>query len=121
MSKNIFLAVFTLIFLVNGCYTLNQIGEPVQQGIEITNTAQVTPVSHFKTDETVNHFIYGLISPGNAEVEKLIAQEVQRVGGTRAVNIRMRYQQTFVNGLVNLITFGIYNPFTLTIEGDIVK
>ncbi|MCH8269429.1 MAG: hypothetical protein IH846_18175, partial [Acidobacteria bacterium] len=29
-------------------------------------------------------------------------------------------QMSFLNGLLNLITFGIYSPFTLTVEGDIV-
>jgi len=82
---------------------------------------KATPVSHFERDETINHFLWGLVSPANAEVEQLIAMEVQRIGGTRAVNIRMKYQMTFLNGLLNLITLGIYNPFTLTIEGDVIK
>jgi hypothetical protein len=121
MSIRIIGTFFIGIFLLTGCYTLNQIGEPVDQGIEITNVEKATPISHFKTDETINHFIWGLVSPSNAEVEKLIAQEVQRVGGTRAVNVRMTYQATFLNGLISTITFGIYHPFTLTIEGDVVK
>ena len=116
-----FLILLIGLFLLTGCYTLNQIGEPVDQGIEITNMEKATPVSHFERDETINHFIWGLVSPGNAEVEKVIAQEVKKIGGTRAVNVRMKYQMTFVNGLLNLVTFGIYNPFTLTIEGDVVK
>ncbi|MDH3267504.1 MAG: Bor family protein [Ignavibacteria bacterium] len=121
MSIRIIATFFIGIFLLTGCYTLNQIGEPVDQGIEITNMEKVTPVSHFETDATINHFLWGLVSPSNAEVEQLIAQEVKRIGGTRAVNIRMKYQMTFVNGLLNFITLGIYNPFTLTVEGDVVK
>lgn len=121
MSLKIFSVLLMGLFLLTGCYTLNQVGEPVNQGIEITNMEKATPVSHFEREITINHFIYGLVSPGNAEVEQTIAQEVQRIGGTRAVNIRMKYQQTFVNGLLSIITIGIYNPFTLTIEGDVVK
>jgi len=121
MSIRIITTVFIGIFLLTGCYTLNQIGEPVDQGIEITNMEKATPVSHFERDETITHFLWGLVSPANAEVEQIIAKEVQRIGGTRAVNIRMKYQMTFVNGLLNLLTLGIYNPFTLTIEGDVIK
>ena len=121
MSARLITTLFLGIFFLTGCYTLNQVGEPVDHGIEMTNMEKATPMSHFQQDVTVNHFIWGLVSPENAEVEKLISQEVERVGGSRAVNIRMKYQMTFVNGLLNAITFGIYNPFTLTLEGDVVK
>ena len=109
------------LFLLTGCYTLNQIGAPTDEAIEITNSEKAVPISHFVRDVTVNHFIFGLVSPGDAEVEKLISQEIKRYGGTRAVNIRMKYQQTFLNGLIGIITLGIYNPFSLIIEGDVVK
>ncbi len=115
------LLIIAALFLLTGCYTLNQIGAPTDEAIEITNSEKADPVSHFVRDETVNHYIFGLVSPGDAEVEKFISQEIKRYGGTRAVNIRMKYQQTFVNGLIGLLTLGIYNPFSLTIEGDVVK
>jgi hypothetical protein len=113
--------IFVALFLLTGCYTLNQVGAPTDEAIEITNSEKAVPISHFVRDETVNHFIFGLVSPGDAEVEKLISQEIKKNGGTRAVNIRMKYQQTFLNGLIGLVTLGIYNPFSLTIEGDVVK
>ena len=113
--------IFAALFLLTGCYTLNQVGVPTEEAIEITNSEKAVPISHFVRDETVNHFIFGLVSPGDAEVEKLISQEIKRYGGTRAVNIRMKYQQTFLNGLIGIITLGIYNPFSLIIEGDVVK
>jgi len=115
-----FIIIATL-FLLPGCYTLNQVGAPTDEAIEITNSEKAVPISHFVRNETVNHFIFGLVSPGDAEVEKLISQEIKKYGGTRAVNIRMKYQQTFVNGLIGILTLGIYNPFSLTIEGDVVK
>ena len=121
MSARLLTTLFLGIFFFTGCYTLNQVGEPVDHGIEITNMEKTTPVSHFQREVIIDHFIWGLVSPANAEVEKLISQEVEKAGGVRAVNIRMKYQMTFLNGLLNTITFGIYNPFTLTVEGDIVK
>ncbi len=62
-----------------------------------------------------------MVSPDDVGIEKLVADAVQLDAGAGAVNVRIKYQMTFVNGLVNLITFGIYNPFTLTVEGDVVK
>ena len=78
-------------------------------------------VKHFTRTKTVNHFVYGLVSPDDAGIEQIVADAVKQSGGTRAVNVKLKYQQTFVNGLVSGLTFGIYSPFTLTIEGDVAK
>lgn len=119
-SKIIFLFAILLI-IGQGCYTLNQVGSPVDEAIEITNTENATPIKHFSRTKTVNHFVYGLVSPDDAGIERIVADAVKQNGGTRAVNVKLKYQQTFINGLVGGLTFGIYTPFTLTVEGDVVK
>jgi hypothetical protein len=121
MRFNASIFIIATLLLLTGCYTLNQVGAPQDVAIEITNSEKAVPISHFVCDETVNHFIYGLVSPGDAEVEKLISQEIKKYGGTRAVNVRMKYQSTFLNGLIGGLTLGIYHPYSLTIEGDVVK
>jgi hypothetical protein len=110
-----------LLFVVQGCYTLNQVGSPVDEGIEITNTQNAAVIKHFTRTKTVNHFVYGLVSPDDAGIERIVADAVKQNGGTHAVNVKLKYQQTFINGLVGGLTFGIYTPFTLTIEGDVAK
>jgi hypothetical protein len=117
-----FVCVFLLIIVISqGCYTLNQIGSPTNEAIEITNSENVTSIKHFTRTKTVNHFVYGLVSPDDVGIEKVVSDAVKQNGGTRAVNVKMKYQQTFVNGLVAALTMGIYTPFTLNIEGDVVK
>jgi hypothetical protein len=107
--------------VVQGCYTLNQVGTPTNEAIEITNTQNATTINHFTRTKTVNHFVYGLVSPDDAGIEKTVSEAVQQNAGSRAVNVKLKYRQTFVNGLVGALTLGIYTPFTLTIEGDVVK
>ena len=104
-----------------GCYTLNQVGTPTDTAIEITNAQNATAAQHFTRTKLVNHFVFGLVSPEDSGLEKLVAEEVKKNGGTKAVNLKTKYQYTFVNGLVGAITFGIYTPYTLTVEGDVVK
>lgn len=110
-----------LMILSQGCYTMNQVGTPADVAIEVTNTQNATAAQHFTRTKIVNHFVFGLVSPEDSGFEKLIAEEVKKNSGTRAVNLRSKYQLTFVNGLVGMITFGIYTPYTLTVEGDVVK
>ncbi len=115
-----FVLVLSLV-LGSGCYSLKQPGSAVSESIEVTNMENAAAVHHFQRTKTVNHFILGLVSPDDAGIEELIAEEVQKQEGKGAVNVTLKYQQTFVNGLVNVLTFGIYSPFTLTVEGDVVK
>ncbi len=110
-----------LTLLCAGCFTFNQIGTPGETPIELTNSEGKTAVAHFNKSKKVHHFLWGLVSPDNAGVEQLISDEVRTNGGSKAVNVKMKYQSTFVDGLLNLITFGIYAPFTLKVEGDVVR
>ena len=111
----------SMLLFSQGCYTLNQVGTPTNEAIEITNSQNATSINHFTRTRTVNHFVFGLVSPDDAGIEKVVADAVKLNSGTRAVNVKLKYQQTFVNGLVGAITLGIYTPFTLKIEGDVVK
>ena len=110
-----------LVLSTHGCYTLNQAGSPIQEAIELTNAEQARAVSHFTKTKRVNHFVYGLVSPEDAGVEKLVSDAVKAAGGSRAVNVRIKYQLTFVDGLITYLTLGIYSPFSLTVNGDVVK
>lgn len=120
-SKIVISLLLFVLLVGTGCYTMNQVGSPTDQAIEITNADNATPINHFTRKKTVNHFIYGLVSPDDVGIEKLVSDAVKQGGGTGAVNVRLKYQQTFINGLVGAITWGIYTPFTLTVEGDVVK
>jgi len=118
----VFLFFFVaLAVFAQGCYTLNQVGTSEKGGIELTNSGNAITTGEFTAKKWVNHFLFGLVSPPDAGVEKLILETVRERGGTRAVNVRVEYQMTFVNGLLNALTMGIYNPFTLTVTGEIVK
>lgn len=115
----LFLAVFAM--AISGCYTVNVIGTPADQALSLSNQPSGTLVKHFSTSMWVHHFIAGLVPLNDPDVAKILSDEVKAAGGTHAVNVKVNYQMTFVNGLLNLITWEIYNPFTLTIEGDVVK
>ena len=120
-NKLLICTFVSLLLFSQGCYTLNQVGTPTSEAIEITNSQNAASVKHFTRTKTVNHFVFGLVSPDDAGIEQIVADAVKLNSGTRAVNVKMKYQQTFVNGLVGAITLGIYTPFTLKIEGDVVK
>ncbi len=93
---------FLILFCAQGCFTLHQVGTPTDEAIEITNTDNATPIRHFTRTKKVNHFIFGLVSPDDAGIEKIVSDAVKLEGGTKAVNVRTKYQQKFIDGLVVL-------------------
>lgn len=124
MRKSNAMLAFVVILIIafsQGCFTLNQIGSTKDSGIEMTNSENAASIKNFTKTKKVNHFLWGLVSPADPQVEKLISEEVKANNGTRAVNVKLKYQQTFGNGFLTLITLGIYSPFTLTVSGDVVR
>jgi len=122
LYSKIVISLWLLVLLVGtGCYTMNQVGTPTNKTIKMTNAENATTASHFNRKKTVNHFVYGLVSPDDVGIEKMVSDAVEQAGGTGAVNVRVKYQQTFINGLVSGLTGGLYSPFTLWVEGDVVK
>jgi hypothetical protein len=120
--KSIFapLLLIVLAVVVSGCYTVNVIGTPADYTFSLSNQPTGPVIKHFSTTMKVNHFVYGLVTPDNPDVVKAISDEVKAASGNQAINVKIRYEATFVDGLINSITLGIYNPYTLVIEGDII-
>jgi hypothetical protein len=120
-STVILLTLLALMVAGAGCYTLNAVGTPADYTLSLSNHPSGSVTNHFSTTIKVHHFIYGLATLSDPDVAKEISDEVKAANGTNAINVKMRYEATFLDGLINVITAGIYNPFTLVIEGDVLK
>jgi len=95
--KRTFVSLFLIVaisFLMASCYTLTyNVGEGAKTGIEVTEK---------------NHYImYGLAPIKTSDPTKM-------AGG--ATNYTVTIQHTFVDGLLNAITLGIYTPTTTTVQ-----
>ena len=63
----------------------------------------------------VSMWIYGLVGK-EVPVDEWIAQEIGK--DRTAFNVKIESQMSFLNGLVNMITFGIYSPQSIKITGE---
>ncbi|PKL85928.1 MAG: hypothetical protein CVV22_05190 [Ignavibacteriae bacterium HGW-Ignavibacteriae-1] len=94
--RRTFVSLFLIVaisFLMASCYTLTyNVGEGAKSGIEVT--------------EKNHYLIYGLAPIKTSDPTKM-------AGG--AANYTVTIQHTFVDGLLNAITFGIYTPTTTTV------
>lgn len=92
MKKTIlnFLAVAALCFSMTSCYTYTAtVGNGAQTGVEV---------------KKANHFLfYGLADVGSSDAKAMAGD---------ATDYDITITHTFVDGLLNAISFGIYSPTT---------
>ena len=63
----------------------------------------------------INMWLWGLVGKDIA-VDELIAKEIG--DGNRVQNVKIDTQMSFLNGLVDFVTLGIYSPQSIKITGD---
>ena len=81
-------------FTMSSCYTLSyNVGNGAQTGVTITEK---------------NHYLIAGLAPINT------SDPVQMAAG--ATDYTVTIQHTFLDGLLNAITFGIYSPTTTTVQ-----
>ena len=95
MQKSIRILFMCLVVLMtlSSCYTYTYtVGDGPQTNVTVT--------------EKNHYFVYGL-APGGQSIPAEMAGDAE--------NYRVTIQHTFVDGLINALTFGIYTPTTTTI------
>lgn len=92
LTKISLLLAFTL--MMSSCYTYTyNVGNGAQTGVEVK--------------EKNHYLIYGLANVGQSD-------PIEMAGG--AANYEVTITHTFIDGLINAITFGIYNPTTTIVK-----
>lgn len=88
------LGFFIVMLTMPSCYTYTYtVGDGPQTNVEVT--------------ESNHYFIYGLAQGKQSD-------PIQMAGG--AENYEVKIEHTFVDGLLNALTFGIYTPTTTTVK-----
>ncbi len=119
------LGLLALVMLVGACTTFQLSGIQV-----VEDMPGMTTIGEFETTVKVNEFVGGSGGANLAnitadvmdnEIYDAIRREVEKRSGDAAVNITVRYEASFVNILLNVITFNIYAPATAHISGTVVS
>jgi len=118
-------ALLVLAVALSGCTSFKFAGAQVTKEIPAYNS-----VGTFDIKVSVNEFLGqsgGLILVNvtadamDKKIYDAIQREIQKYTGDAAVNVTIVYKATFVDILLNGITFGIYAPAHAQITGTIVK
>src|SRR5437762_2243967 len=92
-----FIVLFSAI--LGSCYTLNLKSSPADHPISLSNMPKGKIIKHFSISKNVGHLIFGLVTLEDVDVSKTISDEIRSAGGSEAINVKVSYQETFINGL----------------------
>ncbi len=78
----------------------------------VTVTPNQTP---FKENLSARHWVWGLVKGQQPDLQQVLAKHVRP--GEQVTRLTITTRHTWVDGVVLLLTVGIYCPHTVTIQG----
>lgn len=111
---------------VSGCYKLDIDATALEPHVYMSGPATVRggagqSVGTLDAKTTGSWLFWGLMEMKEPEVDALIQEALTRAGGTAVHGLAIKSQQTVVDGLLGLITLGIYGQRTVFVEGTMVR
>jgi len=100
----------------------------VMSGIEVSRTPPKGG-RDFTLDVKVNKFLgysagtnlFNLTSEvTDPAVIDAIRAKIKEMGGSKAINVKIEYQATIIDVILNAVTWGIYAPATAHITGTVI-
>jgi len=84
-------------------------------------TEKYTRLARFNSSAKGSWVFFGLSPLKQPDLEKLLKREISKQNGNGIVNLQIITQQTFMDGFISVITFGLYSLRTMKISGTVVK
>ncbi len=118
-------AIVMTVLAVGACTTFQLSGIQV-----VEDMPGMQPIGDFEVKVSVHEFLgnSGGANLFNAsatamdnEIYDAIRREVEKRSGDAAINVTVEYQASFVNLLLNGLTFGLYAPATAHLSGTVVS
>jgi hypothetical protein len=100
-------------------------------GIEVASKASAgTALGTFDIDVNINKWLgssagtnlFNISSDAtDPKIIDAIKAEIEKLGGTKAINVKIEYKASFIQILLNSITQNIWAPATAHVTGTVIK
>ncbi len=117
---SLFVALFALTLLA-GCATVVVDLEKSDMPMSMNNPDDGEVIKHFKIQKKIWYVLLRAIPVSDPQIQTLVEAEVEKAGGSGAVNITVQGQDDAIDVIVNMFVGLIVAPRTVTIEGDILR
>lgn len=107
-----------------GCYALEIDASGLQPHVYLTPETRggaAEQVGRFEAETRAAWLFWGLADIREPDLDDILARELTRLQANGVTGLEIRTQQTFVDGLLQAITLGIYGRRTVFVEGIAVR
>jgi hypothetical protein len=118
MRRPLVLGVLALVLVLAGCQTVTF------QGLQVvTSGPTYTKLKDFSITIADPHLFGGLAPMGQPDqkIMDYIKKEIESQGGNGAIDVEIDYGYTTLDFVLNMLTWNVYSPRTITITGTVVK
>ena len=112
------------VLLLSGCAKINMTALNVDKAVFMSGKPTEKPydvVRHFSQETKGMYLAFDLATIREPEVEKILNQELKAADGDAVINLQLKHQFSFVDGLIRVLTEPLFGTSTVTVEGDIIK
>ena len=118
MEKLLYLSFLLLIFL--NCTIVALKGSGISQPVSLTNSIYGKEYMVIKPNAKWTKTV-DLNQLGDFDIRPAILDLFAETPGDAIVNLKFKVRQTFFLGCIEMICLGLYSPYTVEVQGDIVK
>ena len=117
-----FALILAIALVAGGCARVTLSTRGVGKDVVMTKTARSFEViKHFSESSKAHFWVFSLVTGREPKLEEIVERQVASVDGDAAINVRIKGQTEFVDGLVAVLVSPIFSMRTYTIEGDIIR
>lgn len=124
MKPRLILALAALLVLP-GCYAMDIDARALEPHLymnrETAEGEAPEAVSEFEARTKATWALWGLVDLSEPEVQEVLEQEIARASGSAVTNLEVVTQLTFVDGLLGVITLGLYGQRSTILRGTVVR
>ena len=112
---------FLVALLLPGCATLDVKAITSDVSVEMNNTENKEIIGSF-SQKWKNHILaWNIFTLSQDKTSQVIEEAVSEMGGSGAVNVKIRKQNRLFDYVLIVLTGGIYMPETIYVSGQVVK
>ena len=116
--------VGALSLMLSGCYTLRSeisrgYDDEFQDKVYMSQVRGGKLQQRFEETEGVAFTFWGLGVAKQSDPASVLSKYLEK--GNKISNLRITTERSFVDSLVGGLTLGLYNPWTVRYEGEIIK
>ena len=126
MKSNALKAVLIVILFISfyGCTRMSIDAGNMSQNVYLggsPETEEYDRVGTFTATAKGSWAFFGLAPLKQPDIEKVLKREISKVGGNGVINLKIVTKQSFLDGLINIVTLGLYTVRRAVISGTVVK